>query len=205
MMIILAVVVNVYRFFSLRGIKIIPKWLLKYSTIICALLTLIMIYFYNPSSKVWEAINTFTTNRLTYAKRIMANNTMTLFGQYIEQRGDGNGGRLAGEAYTYIDLSFQRILLMYGILLFAFILIYSVLLYRKSYKKRNMTIPLLLLVVAFYSLTAQHYFDFSYNFILLSYFAIIPEQKTVERKQHITIRIRSRAKLNAFAIGKNTR
>ena len=141
------------------------------------LLNFLMIRFYNESSKFWHAINAFTTNRLEYAKNIMANNTVTFFGQYIEQRGDGNGGRLLGEAYTYIDLSFQRILLMYGILLFLFVLVYSVLLFNKSQKNGNYKIPLLLFVISFYSLTAQHYFDFSYNFILLSYFAIISAQK----------------------------
>ena len=188
MIIILSLVVYFYRFFSLKDIYIIPDWLLKYSTVICALITFLLIFFYNADNAFWKAVNAFTTNRLTYAKNIMNNNKVTLFGQFIAQRGDGNGGRSAGEAYTYIDLSFQRILLMYGLLLFVFIIIYSVLLYNKCVSNQNYTIPLLMLVVAFYSLTAQHYFDFSYNFLLLCYFADISPQKIVERKKHWTLR-----------------
>ena len=185
MIAVLAVVVLLYKVLREKGFKAIPDWFLKYSTVICAVLTLLMIRFYNANNAFWEVVNAFTTNRLTYAKRSMQQNPITLLGQFIEQRGDGNGGRLHGEAYTYIDLSFQRILLMYGLLLFIFILVYSVLLYKKSAKRRNITIPLLLFIIAFYSLTAQHYFDFSYNFILLSYFANIPDDGIAERFKRI--------------------
>lgn len=181
MILILAIIVYTYKSLNLKEIKFIPDWLLKYSSVICAILTLVMIHFYDVNNTLWEQINSFTTKRLIYAKNAMQNNTMTLFGQYIEQRGDGNGGRQAGEAYTYIDLSFQRILLMYGVFLFGFILIYSILLYRRAMKKNNVIVPLLLFVIAFYSLTAQHYFDFSYNFLLLAYFANIPIQNTIEQ------------------------
>ena len=183
MIIILAIVVAAYRYFSEKGISILPRWLMTYSAVICAALTFLMINFYNAQSKIWEFINTITTNRLYYAKRTMNNNAITLLGQFIEQRGDGNGGRLAGEIYTYIDLSFQRILLMYGVLLFVFILIYSIFICKRAYKRRNVIIPLLLFVVSFYSLTAQHFFDFSYNFLLLAGFSRLSCQNQVTRKR----------------------
>ena len=39
----------------------------------------------------------------------------------------------------------------------------------KPIKNNNAIISVLLFVISIYSLTAQHYFDFSYNFILLDY------------------------------------
>lgn len=174
MIVFLAIIVYMYKRMEKKNKTLIPKVILKYSSIICAIVTLVIIHYYDKNNSAWEFVNKFTTNRLEFAKSIMMNNKITLFGQYIEQRGDGNGGRLAGEPYTYIDLSFQRILLMYGLVLFVFILIYSLLLNKKALKNNNAIISVLLFVISIYSLTAQHYFDFSYNFILLAYFANIP-------------------------------
>ena len=173
MILVLGIVVFVYKKLGEKGTKALPDSLLQYGSVICAALTMLMIHFYDANNESWRFINSFTTNRLAYAQNIMKQNTITLFGQYIEQRGDGEGGRLVGQAYTYIDLSFQRVLLMYGIVLLVFILLYSVLLFRKSKKSNNFMIPLLLFIIAVYSMTSQHYFDFSYNFILLAYFAKI--------------------------------
>ncbi len=176
MVFFLALLVWFFRRFWKKGIQIIPVWLLKYSTSICALITLFVIRVFNPKIPLWKTIDSFTSTRLTYAKDIFTRNHITLFGQYIAQKGNGLGGRAPGEAHTYIDISYQRILLMYGLLMFLLILVFCILLNYKALKNNSMAIPLLILVISIYSMTAQHFFDFSYNFVLLALFADIPSQ-----------------------------
>lgn len=160
-----------------------PKILLKYSSVICAVLTFLLIFLYDMGGSIWKRIDKFSSQRLSLASKLMKQNSITMFGQYIHQKGDGHGvvaSRSANE-YTYIDLSFMRILLLYGVALFVIILILSVLINKNAIKKNNYSIPILMLVVSFYSLTAQHYFDFSYNFLLLAYFTNI--EKTVVSRE----------------------
>lgn len=195
MIVILFVVCYGYKFLSRKGLKVFPTWVLEYSSVFCAVITWVGIVLYDAGSNIWQAINAFSTKRLSYAVNIMEQNRVTLLGQYILQQGDGDGGRAAGVAYTYIDLSFQRILLMYGLVFFILLLVYSVLLNKKYIKAKKFVFPVLMFVVSFYSLTAQHYFDFAYDFLLLAYFTRDSKVVIVESDKHFVAHKKIKIKL----------
>ena len=110
-------------------------------------------------------------NHLFYAARLMNQNEVILLGQYTQQKGDGNGEMGAGVAYICIGFSFQRIMLMCGILLFVFLPVYCALLNENAIKRGNYIILVRMSDILFSYLTAQHCFYFSYNYMLRAYFA----------------------------------
>lgn len=171
-----------------KGIKIIPKWLLEYSFVFCSIVTFILLNSYNPRNDLWVQIDKLSSWRLSLGVRLMKENTITLFGKYVMQRGNGYGNVALGDAYTYIDISYMRILIMYGILMFAGVMLYSIAINVRSLKKNNYIISYLLLAVSLYSITAQHYFDFSYDFLLLAFFATLEDKEIV--KEHHLLRIK---------------
>jgi len=156
------------------------KWLLEYSPALCALITFAVIFAFDPDIPFWRELDRFTSSRLSLATKQLSENEITLFGQYIQQKGNGHGVYATSTklGYTFIDLSFLRILLLYGIVFLIFIVIYSILNNKKALRDCDYNLPLLMLLTSFYSLTAQHYFDFAYNFLLLGYFATLYGDKT---------------------------
>lgn len=141
---------------------------------ICAALTYVMVLKYDASSAFWRAIDSLTSGRLRYGIHLLLLNRITLFGQYVVQRGNGHGkAHLSFDEYTYIDMSFMRILVMYGIVFFVLLLAYCVLLNYKCLKNNEYLIPALLLMIAINSIIAQHFVDFSYNVFLLCFFTDI--------------------------------
>lgn len=184
MMIIIVYVLCLWSRYRLeKRKKPFPHWLLKFSSVICAILTFAFIEGYNPNNKYWALLDKFASRRLSIGKRLLSDYGVTLLGQYVKQKGDGHGIVARGVQYTYIDLSFMRLLVLYGILFFIFILFYSTVLCKKNLKEGNYAIPVLMMAISFYSLTAQHYLDFAYNFVLLAYFAVAPHQYDVKRKR----------------------
>ncbi len=142
-----------------------PAWPLCLSVPVCAAVALAATLLYDCSSSLWKLINSLFSSRLSIAQRLWSNNTITVFGQYIAQKGNGKGG-LTGE-YTYIDISFMRILLMYGVLMFVFLLLYSVLMSARCINRGNYILPVIFLLIGVNSMVAQHFVDFSYNPFLI--------------------------------------
>lgn len=92
---------------------------------------------------------------------------VSLFGKVIEERGAG-GVPDTSKAYFYLDISYIRILIKFGIL---FLLIYLVLMTMNSYyatASRDAVLALILVVIAINCLVEHHAWEFCYNIFLVT-------------------------------------
>lgn len=148
-----------------------------------AALYLFMNYKYDVQSELWQKIDSALSGRLTITNGISLLNPIKMFGQNIFE--DGMGGTIDWpDQYSYIDDSYLRILLKYGIVLFVvFIIMLTYNLHQL--KMYNCRVCLMLLsIIALHSFMEQHLLELAYNPFILMTFANLSniENKTEKKK-----------------------
>ncbi|MCT3025555.1 hypothetical protein [Pediococcus pentosaceus] len=131
--------------------------------------TYFSIKYYNSSSLFFNFLNKFFSGRLGIVQNIMNEYGLKVFGQKIIEHGWGGSGFYLNTnifKYTYIDSTYMRLLIIYGILItFLFIVFISYLL------KVNKNIKLILIIglILLSGIIEQHFIDIAYNpfFIIL--------------------------------------
>ena len=127
-------------------------------------------YLYNPHNSILLKINNALSGRLQFSHIAFKKFNVTLFGQVIEQT--GNGGLHHGiYAYFYIDSSYIRILMMNG--LFCFILVIGTMLWlsNKFLNEKMFALELALIFMALSSIIDQHLLEISFECIFLALLA----------------------------------
>lgn len=71
--------------------------------------------FYNPENPVWNQLNNRLNNRLILGKSAIEQYGITLFGQYIKWVGRGGLKKHPDWIYNYVDSSYLKYLLNYGV------------------------------------------------------------------------------------------
>lgn len=162
--------------------------ILVFSVPLTAVLSILLSYTYSASNRVFQSLNLLLSSRLSLGQKMINRHGITLFGRFIEQH--GNGGtlksvRLRHGEYTYIDISYMRVMLMYGfIILIAICIFYSILMKKRIYKK-DYLLPLCILLIAVNSMIEQHLLELAYNPFLLCFLAKLPELASEESKETI--------------------
>ena len=169
------------------------RWGLILACPIGAALTFGMELLYAGGSGLGRKLNDVLSSRLSIGCRLLEESGVTLLGQEIEQHGNGqllDSLTYWGE-YSYIDMSFQRILQMYGIIAFVAVILCAVLLTKRELDRGNVLVPVILALVTVNSIVDQHYLDFSSNIFLLMLLDRAPErEKTREAVLHRLRRLR---------------
>lgn len=140
----------------------------------CVILSSISIYTsinYKANNKIYIKVNEIISNRLYIGKMMYDEYGVTIFGQKIDDHGFGGSEVFKYDKYNFIDCSYMRILLKYGIIAFIIVIFFSTLLLYKFYKNHDYLLVLLFVCVIINSVIAQHFIDFSYNYIILFYMA----------------------------------
>ena len=118
--------------------------------------------FYNSSSRIWRAFNDLLSGRLELGKNGIADFGYTLFGQKIEWIGfslEGTGT----EKYNYVDCSYLRLLLEYGLFfLIVVIFIYSIIMY-KAISQKNYFLAWVIAFVLVISITEPRLMNLTFN------------------------------------------
>lgn len=125
--------------------------------------------FYNPDNAIMAFFDKITSQRLRLGKKTFDNYDVRLFGQYIEMHGNG-GSTQKPVDYTFIDSSYNSILMRYGLMVFAIVLLLITFLMVKNYQ--NMIVLYLLVLICLHSMMEHHLFEIHYNFSLLLPFAV---------------------------------
>ena len=98
-------------------------------------------------------------------------------------------GIIEHDEYNFIDSSYLRILLKYGLLIFTILCIVNVLINRKIYEKDKFLL-LIILIIYINSIVAQHYMEITYNFLLFMYFTKIDSvEKLYKNKEKERIKL----------------
>ena len=130
-------------------------------------LFLLLTHTFNVENELCLKINDILSYRLYYSAQAIQKYEYTLFGQNIEQKGWGNGFDIYYE-YFFIDDSYIRIALMYGVVLFIVTIAMFSICGIKAIKERRVIIVFAIALVAVHSFMEHHLLELAYNpFIVL--------------------------------------
>ncbi|MCD2255856.1 O-antigen ligase family protein [Agrilactobacillus fermenti] len=150
---------------------------------ILAILINVLTYLSHPNSKFFDTANRLLSGRLVYGKIGFTNYGLSPFGKYIPMQGWGTvkgyeAARGNGTInYFVLDSSYVRMLLCYGIVLFVIILLLYTWKTRAFLKQQHYLFGFIMLLIALSSFVDQHFYEFTYNFLLFTPFAYLPQLK----------------------------
>lgn len=135
---------------------------------VCMIISLISVRIVDPSTKLWQKLNTILTNRLGLGWSALDTYKILPFGQRIEWIGVTEYATGVNGIYNYVDSSYLSIPLIYG-WIFAIILIalFSILCY-KTCKKKSWYHVMILCVVAVHGLVESTLITIVYNPALIA-------------------------------------
>lgn len=170
--------------------KISFKFLKKISTfsfIISTVIILFLSYSYNINSSFFRSLNTALSNRLYLGNLSLHSYPFNIFGQFVDQMGlggiSGYYNNWSINAYFFIDSSYLRLLIMYG--LSSFIIVYYI--YFKLSQifntKNDYFLCLAIILVCIHGIVAQYLIEPSYNVLPLLLFANYDFNNEIYRKK----------------------
>ncbi len=153
------------------------KILIIYSIPLCAALSTGLCAFYTSSSALMVKLNNLLSRRLQYGSVYLKEYKYSLFGSYIEQHGNGGTVEKLSQrgisSYTYIDISYMRIMFMFGILALLIVCVIHVIYCYKRIKKGDFLWPVCIALIAISAMIDQHLIDFAYNPFIFSFLAVL--------------------------------
>ena len=162
---------------KLKWIKRVVDLLLQAAFPLFAIASWFLLWGYSKGYTFGVVANNLLSYRLTWALRALKENGISVFGKAFSQTGAGSS-TFETLDYFYVDSSYHRILLMYGILIFTVMCVIWVLLTRKAIKTDNRRLALALAVIAFHAVSEQHFIQPFYNiFIVLPFSDFITEKQ----------------------------
>ena len=143
---------------------------LAYAPVLFAGLFMIMAHMYNPDKVFWIRLDAALSERLKNSSRGIQEYGYKLFGQQIQEAG---WGRSVAERtdYFFLDDSYIRIALEYGLIIFIVILCLYVFLSRKALKEGRVIMVIAIFMVAVHCFMEQHLLEVAYNPFFLLLFA----------------------------------
>lgn len=127
---------------------------------------------YSAENKILNIINRVTTNRLGLAHTDFERRSITLFGQHIKMYGWGKGkGVPETEGYTFIDISYQQVLLCYGVV--SLVALLSMYVHMALKNKKNRHFLYCILLIAINCTLAHHLHELAYNPFTLAFLAYV--------------------------------
>lgn len=159
-----------------------------YSIFCIAIVSILACLVYNEENPLLVMINRFVNNRLIMGHNALLEYGLSLFGEKIEWVGYGGLGysmaSLKGE-YNYVDCSYVKVLLDYGVIFFVIILIgYSLVSYR-AILKNDRYMCLCILFMCIYSIIEPRIIEFGFNPFVLTLSALFG--KNIREEDEIKI------------------
>lgn len=168
---------------------------------VCAFISIMICKLYDKKDPTWKMLNSIVSRRLEYGNNSLNDNKVNLFGRFIEQ--NGSGGTVDNMyqrnlEYTFIDISYMRVLLMYGLVMFVIVLTVYPALCVIRMKKGDLLLPMCFFVIAVSSMIDHHLIDFAYNTFILcllmnKYNPVADRmiEKAVPKKRRFRIRLKA--------------
>lgn len=162
-----------------RGIS----FLLVCGSAFCAFIMIFLSYFYRPDSVLWQKMNAFLTERLFYGHRGFEEFGVTLFGQKLPIRGMGGTTELIKD-YFFLDSSYVKILLEYGIVLFVMVLVMFLFDAYKLRQKKQYYMLTALALMLLQCTMEHHMIEIAYNPFLFLVFSDNTNKYTLKLKKN---------------------
>ncbi len=166
-------------------------YLVNLSTIGFATLYFALTYMFDIKDPKMVELDTLFSGRLTLGKEAIHNYGYKLFGQNIVEHGWGKGETIDG--YFFLDDSYIRIALLYGIILFFIVLAVLFISGIRAINTERIIILFALAVIGLHSFMEHHLLEIAYNPLLLLCFANLKLKVKIgendERFKESTIKI----------------
>lgn len=159
------------------GMKIYSKlrYVIVYSVFAAAVISIFVTLIYTTDNPVLNSIPSDTIiSRLKIGHMMLFRHGTTFFGQYVSDAGYG-GSLTPPEEYTFIDVSYVRILIKSGIFILLLLIIALTVFLRKRIQKNDYVTGIVFLLIAINCMIAQHMIDVSYNIFLFIILANLKE------------------------------
>jgi|GEM_PF-6007874 len=131
--------------------------------------------------KVWlRELNLILSNRLLIAQKTLQSNGIRYFGQFVELIGFGGTTKQPLKEYNYVDCSYLNILLLYGIIVYIFVIIVSVAVNIKYID--DVCFIFSIAMIALNAVVAHHLMAINYTAMLFALFAEKEREKNDESR-----------------------
>lgn len=147
-------------------------------TPILAYITVIASIFYNANNSLFRFTNEVFSKRLEISHLAIEKYNVTLFGKHVLEHGFGSSqgikhfyqSGMSGN-YFFIDSSFIRLAIIYGLVIGIFVIIVMLLIGMRSISTRGFCLAAIVLLLGISCMIEQHLLDISYNPFLIALLA----------------------------------
>ena len=146
-------------------------------------------YFYDDSNHIMKAVDDLTSGRLGLGHRALTNYDIHILGQTIVEHtyGGSNGLKLANQLngvshYFFIDSSYIRMFLLWGLLAFILIIVYMTYIAMRSIFRRTFVLAAIILIASLNFMFEPDIIKIIYDPFLLALFATPCFYKIQEEK-----------------------
>lgn len=169
-LVIMACLLLMYKMFNFKIKYKTGYYIFNMATIGFAGLYIALTHLYDKTQNLLVKLNYALSDRLTITSKAIEFYDYKLFGQNIAEKGYGRGVEFEGE-YFFLDDSYIRIALMYGVVLLIIVLALSWYNGYKAIQNKNVVILFALAVIGLHSFMEHHILEIAYNPILCYTFA----------------------------------
>lgn len=144
--------------------------------ILLAYLVIIASYFFTPSNKILTKANNASSGRLFLGHKAISEYGFSMFGKQIIEHGWGgaNGLKMSQNApanYFFVDSSFLRMTILYGIIMAIIILLAMTKISWESFQKGSFALASIIVIVSVSAMVEQRLLDLAYDPFLIALLA----------------------------------
>ena len=153
--------------------------------ILLAYLVIIASYFFTPSNKTLTKVNNASSGRLFLGHKAISEYGFSMFGKQIIEHGWGgaNGLKMSQNApanYFFVDSSFLRMTILYGIIMAIIILLAMTKISWESFQKGSFALASIIVIVSVSAMVEQRLLDLAYDPFLIAVLANVYTQHKAE-------------------------
>lgn len=153
--------------------------------ILLAYLVIIASYFFTPSNKTLTKVNNASSGRLFLGHKAISEYGFSMFGKQIIEHGWGgaNGLKMSQNApanYFFVDSSFLRMTILYGIIMAIIILLAMTKISWESFQKGSFALASIIVIVSVSAMVEQRLLDLAYDPFLIALLANVYTQHKAE-------------------------
>lgn len=153
--------------------------------ILSAYLVIIASYFFTPSNKILTKVNNASSGRLFLGHKAISEYGFSMFGKQIIEHGWGgaNGLKMSQNApanYFFVDSSFLRMTILYGIIMAIIILLAMTKISWESFQKGSFALASIIVIVSVSAMVEQRLLDLAYDPFLIALLANVYTQYKAE-------------------------
>lgn len=140
-----------------------------------------MVHLYRPESAFWAKLDQILSLRLSVSAEGTANYAYRLFGQHVEEFGNGRSIETR-EHYFFLDDSYLRMALIYGIVILIVALLMMIIIANRAVRYQRCMLYLAMLLIALHCFMEQHLLEMAFNPFILGMFADMDRERTIHQK-----------------------